>query len=168
MGTGGNGGPAHMAGQLFEMMAGIHLLHVPYRGIGPALTDLLGGQVQVVFSSMPSSIGYIRAGKLRPLAVTAAARLAAMPDVPAVAESVPGYEVSTWYGICAPKNTPADVIDKLNNEIDTVLANPKFKARLADFGAVPIAGSPGEFGKLISKEIEKWGKVVRTAHIVAG
>ena len=168
MGTGGNGGPAHMAGELFEMMAGVHFLHVPYRGIGPALTDLLGGQVQVVFSSMPSSIGYIKAGKLRALAVTAATRLEAMPDIPAAAEFVPGYEVSTWYGIGTPKNTPAEVIDKLNTEIDAVLADPKFKARLKDLGAVAIAGSPSEFGKLISNEIEKWGKVVRAAHIVAG
>lgn len=168
MGTGGNGGPAHMAGELFEMMAGVNLLHVPYRGIGPALTDLLGGQVQVVFSSMPSSIGYIKAGKLRALAVTAATRLEAMPDIPAAAEVVPGYEVSTWYGIGTPKNTPADVVDRLNTEISAVLADPKFKARLKDLGAVAIAGSPGEFGKLISDEIEKWGKVVRAAHIVAG
>jgi len=144
------------------------LVHVPYRGINPALTDLLGGQVQVVFSSMPSSIGYIKAGKLRALAVTAATRLEAMPDVPAVAESVPGYEVSTWYGIGAPKHTPAEVVDKLNTEIDAVLAGPKFKARLADLGAVAIASSPGEFGKFISNEIEKWGKVVRAAHIMAG
>ena len=168
MGSGGNGGPAHMAGELFEMMAGVNLLHVPYRGIGPALTDLLGGQVQVVFSSMPSSIGYIKAGKLRALAVTAATRLEAMPDIPAAAEFVPGYEVSTWYGIGAPKNTPAEVIDKLNTEISAVLADPKFKARLTGLGAVAIAGSPGEFGKLIADEIEKWGKVVRAAHIVAG
>jgi tripartite-type tricarboxylate transporter receptor subunit TctC len=168
MGSGGNGGPAHMAGELFEMMAGVNLVHVPYRGISPALTDLLGGQVQVVFSSMPSSIGYIKSGRLRALAVTAATRLAAMPDVPAVAESVPGYEVSTWYGIGAPKNTPAEVVDKLNTEISAALAGLKFKARLADLGAVAMAGSPGEFGKFISNEIEKWGKVVRAAHIMAG
>ena len=168
MGTGGNGGPAHMAGELFEMMAGVHFLHVPYRGIGPALTDLLGGQVQVVFSSVPSSIGYIKAGKLRALAVTAATRLEAMPDIPAAAEFVPGYEVTTWYGIGTPKNTPAEIVDKLNTEIDAVLADPKFKARLKDLGAVAIAGSPGEFGKLIADEIEKWGKVVQAAHIMAG
>ncbi len=167
MGSGGIGGPSHMAGELFKMMAGVNLVHVPYRGVAPALADLLGGRVHVVFSSMPSSIGYIKAGKLRPLAVTTVNRSEALPDIPAMADFVPGYEMSTWYGIGTPKNTPAEVIDKLNIAINAGLADPKTKARFADLGGIAIAGSPVDFEKLIVDETEKWGKVIRAAGIKA-
>jgi len=165
MGSGGNGGPVHMAGELFKMMAGVNLVHVPYRGEALALTDLLGGQVQVVFGSIPSSIGYIRGGALRPLAVTTATRAETLPDVPPLADFVPGYEMSTWYGIGASRKTPAEVIDKLNTEINAVLANPKFKARLADLGGMELGGSPSALGQLIAEETEKWAKVVKFAGI---
>ncbi len=165
MGSGGNGGPVHMAGELFKMMAGVNLVHVPYRGEALALTDLLGGQVQVVFGSVPSSIGYIRGGTLRPLAVTTATRAETLPDVPPLADFVPGYEMSTWYGIGASRKTPAEVIDKLNTEINAVLANPKFKARLADLGGMELGGSPSALGQLIAEETEKWDKVVKFAGI---
>jgi len=165
MGSGGNGGPVHMAGELFKMMAGVNLVHVPYRGEALALTDLLGGQVQVVFGSVPSSIGYIRGGTLRPLAVTTATRAETLPDVPPLADFVPGYEMSTWYGIGASRKTPAEVIDKLNTEINAVLANPKFKARLADLGGMELGGSPSALGQLVAEETEKWDKVVKFAGI---
>ena len=141
------------------------MVHVPYRGAGPALTDLLGGQVQVDFGTMPASIEYIRAGKLRALAVTTATRSEALPDIPTVGEFVPGYEASAWSGIGAPKNTPAEIVDKLNQEINAGLADPKIKARLADLGGTVLAGSPADFGKLIADETEKWGKVIRAANI---
>ena len=147
------------------MMAGVDMVHVPYRGIALALNDLLGGQVQVTFASMPSSIAYIRAGKLRALAVTTATRPETLPDVPTVGEFVPGYEASSWYGLGAPKATPAEIVDKLNTEVNTALADPKMKARLADLGGTPLLGSPADFGKLIADETEKWGKVIRAANI---
>jgi tripartite-type tricarboxylate transporter receptor subunit TctC len=146
-------------------MAGVNLVHVPYRGITPALNDLLGGQVQVAFASMPSSIEYIRAGKLRALAVTTATRSEVLPDVPPIGEFVPGYEASAWYGLGAPKAPPAEIVDKLNKEISAALADPKMKARLADLGGTPLLGSPADFGKLIAEETEKWGKVIRAANI---
>jgi tripartite-type tricarboxylate transporter receptor subunit TctC len=163
--SGGNGTAGHLSGELFKMMTGVNMVHVPYRGEAAALTDLLGGQVQVMFATMPASIEYIKAGKLRSLAVTAATRLDALPNVPTVGDFLPGYEVSAWQGVGAPKNTPAEIIVKLNNEINTGLADPKLKARLADLGGTVIAGSPADFGKLIAGETEKWGKVIRAANI---
>jgi tripartite-type tricarboxylate transporter receptor subunit TctC len=165
MGSGGNGGPVHMAGELFKMMAGVNLVHVPYRGEALALTDLLGGQVQVVFGSIPSSIGYIRGGTLRPLAVTTATRSETLPDVPVLADFVPGYEMSTWYGIGAPGKTSAEIIGKLNIEINAALADPKFKARLADLGGMELGGSPSALAQLVADETEKWAKVVKFAGI---
>ena len=159
-GSAGIGSPNHVTGELFKIMTGINLLHVPYRGIALALSDLLGGQVQVAFASMPSSIEFIRAGRLRALAVTTATRSEVLPDVPTVGEFVPGYEASAWYGIGAPKATPAEIVDKLNKEINAALADPKMKARLADLGGTPFLGSPADFGKLIADDTEKWGKVV--------
>ena len=167
MGSGGNGTAGHLSGELFKMMAGVNMIHVPYRGEALALTDLLGGQVQVMFGTMPASIEYIRAGKLRPLAVTTASRLEALPDIPTVGEFVAGYEASGWQGLGAPKNTPADIVDKLNKEVNTGLVDPKFKARLADLGGIVLAGSPVDFGKFIADETEKWGKVIRAANIKA-
>jgi tripartite-type tricarboxylate transporter receptor subunit TctC len=158
--TGIGGGP-HIAGELFKMMAGVNLVHVPYRGGGPALTDLLGGQVQVYFPGTVSSIEYIRAGRLRALAVTTATRSDALPNVPTVGEFVPGYEASGWFGIGAPKNTPSEIIDKLNKEINAGLADPKIKARLVDLGGMVLSGSPADFVKLIADDTEKWGKVVK-------
>jgi tripartite-type tricarboxylate transporter receptor subunit TctC len=146
-------------------MAGVDMVHVPYRGGGPALTDLLGGQMQVYFPTTVASIEYIRAGKLRPLAVTTATRSEALPDVPTVSEFVPGYEASTWSGVGAPKATPAEIVEKLNKEINAALADPKIKARLADLGGTPLVGSPADFEKLIAEETEKWGKVIRAANI---
>jgi tripartite-type tricarboxylate transporter receptor subunit TctC len=150
-----------VAGELFKMMTGIDMIHVPYRGAGPMLTDLLGGQVQVAFDPMPSSIEHVRAGRLRALAVTTATRSEALPHVPPVGDFVPGYESSTWYGVGAPKDTPAEIIEKLNKEINAGLADPKIKARLADLGNIGLALSPAGFGKLITDETEKWGKVVK-------
>jgi tripartite-type tricarboxylate transporter receptor subunit TctC len=167
MASGGIGTPGHVAGELFKMMAGVDLVHVPYRGGGPVLTDLLGGQVQVTFVATVSSIEYIRAGRLRALAVTAATRSDELPGIPAVGEFVPGYEASVWYGIGAPRNTPVEVIDKLNKEINAALADPKMKARLADLGGTPLVISPADFGKLIADDTEKWGKVIRAANIKA-
>jgi tripartite-type tricarboxylate transporter receptor subunit TctC len=161
LGSPGIGTPGHVAGELFKMMAGVDLVHVPYRGGGPVMTDLLGGQVQVLFGSTSLTIEQIRAGKLRPLAVTTATRWEGLPDLPTVGEFVPGYEASAWTGIGAPKNTPADIIDKLNREINAGLADPNMKARLADLGGTVLAGSPADFGKLIADETEKWGKVVK-------
>jgi tripartite-type tricarboxylate transporter receptor subunit TctC len=143
-------------------MTGIHMVHVPYRGGAPAMSDLIAGQVQVMFSNLPA-VEYIRAGKLHALAVTTAARSDEFPDVPTVGEFVPGYEASAWYGIGAPKGTPADIVDKLNNETNAALADPKIKARLAEFGGTMLAGSPADFGKFIATETEKWGKVVEFA-----
>jgi tripartite-type tricarboxylate transporter receptor subunit TctC len=165
MASAGNGTPPHVAGELFKMMAGVDIVHVPYRGGGPALVDLLGGQVQMMFGVLASSIEYIRAGKLRPLAVSTAMRVETLQDVPTVGDFLPGYEASDWYGICAPKGTPAEIIGKLNTEINAGLADPKLKARLADLGGIVLAGSPAEFGKLIADETDKWGKVVRAAHM---
>ena len=165
MASAGNGTSPHLAGELFKMMTGINMVHVPYRGGAPALTDLIGGQVQVMFSIMPDSIEYIRAGTLRALAVTTADRSSALPEVPTVAEFVPGFEVSTWNGLSTLKSTPAEIVDKLNKEINTALADPKMKARLADLGGTALAGSPSDFGKLIASETEKWGKVIRAANI---
>jgi tripartite-type tricarboxylate transporter receptor subunit TctC len=165
MASDGNGASGHVAGELFKMMAGVALLHVPYRGAAPALTDLMGAQVQVMFPTMPASIQYVRAGKLRALGVTTATRSEALPDVPAVAEFVPGYEASTWYGVGAPKNTPVEIVEKLNKEINAALADPKLKARLADIGAEPMSMTPAEFAKFVFEETEKWGKVVKFAGI---
>jgi tripartite-type tricarboxylate transporter receptor subunit TctC len=163
--SGGNGSPSHVSGELFKMMTGVNLVHVPYRGAGPALVDLLGGQVQVNFSTMSSSIEYVRAGKLRALAVTTPTRSPVLPDVPTVAEFVPGYESSYWTGVGAPKNTPAEIVDKLNKEINAALADPKMKARLLDLGGTPMPMTPADFGKLIAEETEKWAKVVKFAGI---
>jgi tripartite-type tricarboxylate transporter receptor subunit TctC len=167
MASQGNGSPGHVAGELFQMMAGIGLVHVPYRGMGPALTDLFGEQVQVTFASMPASIAYIRAGKLRALAVTTATRSEALPDIPTVGEFMPGYEASTWYGIGAPKATPAEIIEKLNTEINASLADPKLQARLADLGGTVMVDSPADFCKFIADDTEKWAKVIRAANIKA-
>jgi tripartite-type tricarboxylate transporter receptor subunit TctC len=165
MGSGGIGSGNHIFGELFEMMTGISLVHVPYRGAAPALTDLLGGQVQVMFASMSSSLEHVRAGKVRALAVTTATRLPTLPDIPTVAEFVPGYEASFWNGIGAPKNTPADIVGKLNSAINAALSDPRMNARLAELEAIALPGSPADFGKLIAEETEKWGKVVRAANI---
>jgi tripartite-type tricarboxylate transporter receptor subunit TctC len=163
MASAGIGTSGHVAGELFKMMAHVDMVHVPYRGGAPAITDLLGGQVQVLFDPINSSAEYIRAGKLRALAVTTAARSEAFSDVPTVAEFVPGYEASAFFGVGAPKNTPADIIEKLNKEINAGLADPKLNARLTDLGGQVIAGSPAEFGKLIADETEKWAKVIKFA-----
>jgi tripartite-type tricarboxylate transporter receptor subunit TctC len=163
MASAGNGSAPHMAGELFNVMAGVTLVHVPYRGQGPALTDLLGGQVQVLFATTPGTTDYIKTGKLRALAVTTAARAEVLPDVPTVGEYVPGYEASQWYGLAAPRNTPPEIVDRLNKEINAALADPKMKARFADIGGEPLTGAPAAFGSLIAAETEKWGKVVRAA-----
>ena len=165
MASSGTGAVPHVAGALFKMMAGIDMVHVPYRGGGPALTDLLAGQVQVYFPTTVASIGYIRAGRLRALAVTAATRSDALPDIPTVGEFLPGYEASTWYGVGAPKGTPAEIVEKLNKEINAGLADPTMKARLADLGGDVLALSPADFGKLIADETEKWAKVIKFANI---
>jgi tripartite-type tricarboxylate transporter receptor subunit TctC len=167
MASGGNGGSAHVSGELFKMMTGVNMVHVPYRGSAPALTDLLGGQVQVMFDQVSSSIGYIKAGKLRPLAVTTTTRSDVLPDIPTLSDFLPGYEASAWYGVGAPRNTPAEINDKLNEEINAALADPKMRARLADLGGMPMPMTPTEFGKLIADETEKWGKVVKFAGIKA-
>jgi tripartite-type tricarboxylate transporter receptor subunit TctC len=164
MASAGNGTSPHLAGELFKLMTGVDLVHVPYRGGGLALTDLLAGNVQVMFTTLPTS-AYIKAGKLRALAVTTAERAPAMPDVPTVGEFVPGYEASGWYGLGAPRNTPAEIIGRLNREINAGLADPAIKARLADLGMTALAGSPDDFGQLLRAETEKWGKVVRAANI---
>jgi len=161
MGSGGNGSPAHVTGELFKMMTGVNLTHVLYRGAGPAITDLLGGQIQVTFTDMAASIEYIRAGRLRALAVTTAMRSEALLDIPTVGDFVSGFEASQWVGLCAPKNSPPEIIGKLNAGINTGLADPKLKIRLADLGGVALPGSPAEFGKLIADDTEKWAKVVK-------
>ena len=165
--SGGTGTPPHVVGELFKMMAGVNLTHVPYRGGAPAIVDLLGGQVQVMFASPSISLEHVRAGKLRALAVTTAARSAVLPDVPTVGDFLSGFEASVWLGIGAPKNTPADIIDKLNKEINAGLADPKIKARFAALGSTILPGSPGDFGKLIAEETEKWAEVIRAANIKA-
>ena len=159
----GNGTVPHLAAELFKMMAGVHMIHVPYRGGGPALTDLLGGQVQAMFGATPDSIEYIRAGKLRALAVTTATRLEALPDVPTVGDYLPGYEASSFHGVGAPKTTPAEIVDKLNKEINVALADAKIKARLDELGTTVLAGSPAEFGNFIADDTEKWAKVIKFA-----
>jgi tripartite-type tricarboxylate transporter receptor subunit TctC len=161
----GNGSNPHMSGELFKMMAGVDMVHVPYRSGGAALTALLAGQVQVYFPGTVSSIEYIRAGTLRALAVTTATRSDALPELPTVGEFVPGYEASTWFGLGAPKATPAEIVDKLNKEINAGLVDPKLKARLHDLGGTPLPGSPAEFGNLIADETEKWAKVIKFANI---
>ena len=165
MGSAGTGSINHLSGELFKMMTGVPMIHVPYRGGAPAVTDLLSGQVQVVFGTITTSSEHIRAGKLRALAVTTATRSDVLPEVPTMAEFVPGYEASNWNGICAAKNTSAEIIDGVNQAINAGLAEPKIKARLAELGGVILPGSPADFGKLIAEETEKWGKVIRAANI---
>jgi tripartite-type tricarboxylate transporter receptor subunit TctC len=166
-GSAGVGSVEHVSGELFKMMTGVNMVHVPYRGAAPAVADLLAGQVQVMFDALPTSIEYIRAGKLRPLAVTTAIRSEAVPDLPTLSEFVPGYDVSTFIGIGVPRNTPAEIIEKLNKEINAGLADPVMKTRFADLGGTALAGSPADFGMLIAAETEKWGKVVKFAGIKA-
>ena len=163
MASGGNGTSVHATGELFKMMTGVNLVHVPYRGSAPALTDMIGGQVQVMFDVLTSSIQHIRSGALRALAVTTATRSDALPELPMVADFVPGYESSAWYGVVAPRSTPADIVDKLNKEINAALIDPKLKAQLADLASTTLSGSPADFGRLVDAEIEKWGKVVKFA-----
>src|SRR6478672_3460039 len=164
-GSSGNGTTQHLAGELFKMMTGVDFLHIPYKGGSQAITALLGGQVQVLFEALPPSMPHIKSGQFRALAVTTATRSAALPDLPTVGEFVPGYEASGWNGICAPKNTPVEIIEKLNKEINAGLADPKTRATLADLGGMVLAGSPADFGKLIADDTEKWGKVIRAANI---
>ena len=163
MASAGIGTGQHVAGELFKMMTGIDMTHVPYRSAGPALTDLIGGQVQVMFDSLPASVAHIRAGRLRALAVTTATRSEALPDTPTVADFVPGYEASAVHGIGAPRNTPTEIVDRLSKEINAALGDPKMRARLTDLGLMVLSGSPADFGKLIAKETEKWAKVVKFA-----
>ena len=165
MASAGTGSTPHVTGELFKMMAKADMMHVPYRGAGPAMTDLLGGQVQVLFDNVPSAIEYIRAGRVRALGVTTVARSEALPDVPAIADSVPGYEASVWYGISAPGNTPIQIVDRLNREINAILQDSKVKTRLAELGVTGTGGSPETFGKIVANETDKWGKVVRSAGI---
>jgi tripartite-type tricarboxylate transporter receptor subunit TctC len=167
MASSGNGSGPHVAGELFKMMAGVDIIHVPYRGGAPALTDMLGGQVQVMFATMSSSIEYVKDRRLRALAVTTVTRSEALPDIPTVSDFLPGYEASDWYGIGTATGTPASTVDKLNKEINAGLADPKIKGRLADLGGITAPGSPADFGKLIADETEKWAKVVRFAGIKA-
>ena len=167
MASGGSGTGPHLAGELFKMMAGVNMVHVPYRGGAPALTDLIGGQVQMMFIAPDLAIEYMRTGKLRALAATTTARQQGLPDLPSVGDFVQGYEMNPWFGIVAPKNTPAEIVDKLNSEINASLGDPKIKARLAEFGGTALVGSPADFGKLIADETEKWGKVIRFAGIKA-
>jgi tripartite-type tricarboxylate transporter receptor subunit TctC len=163
MASAGIGSGPHVAGELFKAMTGVSMVHVPYRGDAPAITDLLGGQVQVYFSTLPGSIEHIRSSKLRALAVTTAARAEALPEIPSVGEFVPGYEASQWNGVGAPKNTPAQIIDRLNKEINAALADPKIRAQISDLGSTVLPGSPADFGKLIADETDKWAKVVKLA-----
>jgi tripartite-type tricarboxylate transporter receptor subunit TctC len=167
MGSAGVGSTSHLAGELFKMVAGVNLVHVPYRGNALALTDLISGQIEVLFPSLGSSIEYVKTGKVRALAVTGATRSDALPDLPTVAETLPGYEAASFYGIGAPRNTPPEVVEILNKTVNAGLADPKLKARLADLGSVPLPGPPSTFGKLIADETEKWGKVIRFAGIRA-
>jgi tripartite-type tricarboxylate transporter receptor subunit TctC len=163
MASAGSGTPQHVAGELFKLMTGVEMVHVPYRGASAALTDLMGGRVQVMFDNMISSLELIRAGKLRPLAVTTATRLEALPEVPTVGDFVPGFEASALFGLGAPRNTPVDVIERLNTEVNAGLADPKMMARLAELAGAPLSGSPADFGKRIADETEKWGKVVKVS-----
>jgi len=165
MATAGSGSMLHVYGELFKMMAGVDMVPVPYRGAPPAVTDLIGGRVQVVFDTFAASIEFVRAGKLRALAVTTATRSPALPDVPSLNDFLPGYDASTWLGIGAPKNTPPDIVEKLNKEINAVLADPSMEARIANFGYTAFASSSAEFGKFIAEDIEKWAKVVKFAGI---
>jgi tripartite-type tricarboxylate transporter receptor subunit TctC len=167
IGSGGNGSPAHVAAELFKMMAGVDMVHVPYRGEGLALPDLISGQLQAMFGVMPASLGYIKSGKLRALAVTTAKRQELLPDIPTVGEVLPGYEARGWYGIVVPRATPVRIIEKLNQEINAALADPTMKTRLTDLGCAVFAGSPADFGKFITDETEKWAKVVKFAGIKA-
>jgi tripartite-type tricarboxylate transporter receptor subunit TctC len=167
MASSGIGTASHLFGELFKFMTGVNMLHVPYRGAAPAVTDVVAGQVQVYFDPIPNSIGYIRAGKVRPLAITSATRSEALPDVPTVSESVPGYEASFWYGVGAPKATPAEIVEKLNKEVNAALADPKMKARFAELGATALPGPPADLSKMIDEETEKWGKVIKFAGIKA-
>jgi tripartite-type tricarboxylate transporter receptor subunit TctC len=163
--TGGVGTSLHMCGELLKSMAGIDLVHVPYRGTAPALTDLLAGRVQALFDNIPGAMGQIKGGKLRPLGVTAAKRVAALPDVPAIGETVPGYEADVWYGISVPRGTPPEIVAKLNSAVNAVLANPKLKARMQELGGEPMPMTPEGFGKLVADETQKWAKVIRSANI---
>jgi tripartite-type tricarboxylate transporter receptor subunit TctC len=163
MASSGNGSTIHMSGELFKMLTGINMVHVAYRGSAPALTDMIGGQVQVMFDNIPTSLEHVRSGKLRGLAVTSLTRSEVLPDLPLVADYLPGYEASAWYGIGAPKNTPPEIIDKLNKEINSVLADPKLKSRFRELGAMELSGSPADFKKLIGDETDKWAKVVKFA-----
>jgi tripartite-type tricarboxylate transporter receptor subunit TctC len=167
MASAGNGASDHMSGELFKMTAGVDIVHIPYRGAAPALTDLIAGQVQLMFPTMPATIQYVRTDKLRALAVTSAFRSDALPEVPTIGEFVAGYEASTWYGVGAPRNTPADVIEKLNREINAALADNRMKSRFAELGGMPLPGSPSDFGRLVADETEKWAKVVKFAGIKA-
>ena len=168
MASAGAGTGTHVAGELFKMMSGTNMQHVPYRGGAPVLTDLIGGQVQVYFGLISGSIEYVRAGKLRALAVTTASRSNALPDIPTMGDFLPGYEASAFYGVGAPKNTPAEIVDRLNKEINAAIADPKIRARLDDLASMALAGSPTDFGKHIADETEKWGKVIRAANIKPG
>jgi tripartite-type tricarboxylate transporter receptor subunit TctC len=165
MASAGKGTPSHLAGELFKMMTGVDMVHMPYRGAGPALIDLLAGQGQVMFDNLPSSLEHIRSGKLRALAVTTAARSEALPDVSTVGEFVPGYEASAFFGINAPKATPPEIIERLNKEINAILAEPRAKSRFANLGGTVLPGSPANFGKLVADETEKWAKVIKFANI---
>jgi tripartite-type tricarboxylate transporter receptor subunit TctC len=161
MASAGTGNVTHMWGELFKLMAGVDLQHVPYRGEAPAITDLLGGQVDVLFGGLPAAVEHVRAGRLRALAVTTATRSQALPNTPTIGDFLTGYEASAWYGVGAPKNTPTEIVDKLNREINISLGDPKIMARFAELGFTALAGSPADFGKLVAEETEKWGKVVR-------
>jgi tripartite-type tricarboxylate transporter receptor subunit TctC len=163
MASSGNGSTIHMSGELFKMMTGVNMIHVPYRGGALALTDMIGGQVQVMFDNIPTAMEFVRSGKLRGLAVTGAGRSETLPDLPTVADFLPGYEATSWYGLGAPKGTPTEIIEKLNREVNAILAEPKTKARFLELGASMLPGSPAEFGKLVADETEKWGKVVKFA-----
>ncbi len=165
MGSGGNGSPAHVIGEYFKLMTGTDLTHVPYRGAAPAVTDLLGGQIQVAFTELATSLGHVKSGSLRALAVTTAARIEVLPDVPTLSEFIPDFEASQWVGLVAPKDTPPAIIAKLNAEINAGLADPKLKTRFAELGGMVLSGSPDDFGKLIRDETEKWAKVIRAANI---
>jgi tripartite-type tricarboxylate transporter receptor subunit TctC len=167
MGSGGTGGPDHMTGELFKMIAGANMTHVPYRGLSPALSDLISGQVQVIFSSLPAAIEYVRADKLRALAVTTATRSQALPEIPTVDALFPGFEASQWYGVGAPKNTPFEIVERLNKELNAGLADAKLSARLTELGGTVLPGSPADFGKLIADDTERWAKVVKAAGIRA-
>jgi tripartite-type tricarboxylate transporter receptor subunit TctC len=161
MASSGVGTSVHVAGELFNMMAGLKMTHIPYRGAGPAITDILGGQVQVMFAAMPSAFEHVKAGRLRALAVATATRLPTLPDVSTVGEFLPGYEASSWYGIGAPRATPPEIVDTLNRTMNTGLADPRLKARLGELGGMMLSGTPAEFGKLMADETEKWAKVVK-------